>query len=187
MDQTSINNKLEEAIKILTDIKNSLTPTVAIAAATEPDYNTFDQLKAVLLSDNWPAAVNPALICDPNSEHDKKERGIGIVELIIDQAMTKDQKFLDYGCGEGHCVLAAPNSLGCGLAVGYDPKQHNWPSEDKTKFTTSYEEAASLGPYDSILIFDVLDHVENESPVDLLKKAADLLADKGKIYIRTHP
>lgn len=181
MDSKFINEKLDEVIKTLSELKNSLQQVVSLRE------NKFDSLKQLLLSDKWPEAVNSALICDPNSEEDKKERGIGIVELVVDQSLTENQKFLDYGCGEGHCVNAAVEALGCGLAVGFDIKPSNWTNTEKIKFTSSYDEVMSLGPYDAILIFDVLDHVENETPIDLLKKAKDLLATNGKIYLRTHP
>ena len=195
MDKTAICNKIDETIKSLIEIKNSITGITeqvtasAVSAPITSDdyYGDFESLKKALLSDKWPNAVNPSLICDTNSESDKKERGTGIIELLIEDPLTKDQKFLDYGCGEGHCVSSAPDILGCGIAVGYDIKKYNWPIIPNTKFTNSIDDVALLGPYDAILMFDVLDHVENESPTDLLKKAMSLLAPKGKIYLRTHP
>lgn len=213
MDQREIIcNQINKAIKSLIDLKNSIMagnldiaeppksnePAIkaqpvqeaVVAQVAEPvveSSNDFESLKKALYSDKWPNAVNPSLICDSSSESDKKERGVGILELVIEESV-KDGKFLDFGCGEGHCVASAVEILDCALAVGYDvKKQGNWISTDKTKFSTSYDEVKQMGPYDAILIFDVLDHVSGEEPESMLKKAADLLAPNGRIYMRCHP
>lgn len=41
-------------------------------------------------------------------------------------------------------------------------------------------------PYDIIVIYDVLDHCE-ENPITVLKSMHKMLAPEGKIYIRCHP
>jgi 2-polyprenyl-3-methyl-5-hydroxy-6-metoxy-1,4-benzoquinol methylase len=189
MDQTAICNKIDETIKSLIEIKESIIASPKTEVTTQTVTETpFESLKKALYSDKWPAAVNPNLICDPNSDSDKKERGVGIIELVIEEQLKKDEKFLDFGCGEGHCASAAVEILECGLSVGYDIQSYsNWVNTDNTKFSTSYEEIEALGPYNSILIFDVIDHASGESPVDLLKKAATLLAPDGNIYLRCHP
>jgi len=187
MDQTNICNKIDEVIKSLIELKNSITvPEIQTVESAVEDLNSFEILKNALLSDKWPVAVNPSLICDPNSDSDKKERGIGILELVIEDPI-KDGKFLDFGCGEGHSVSESVEILGCALSVGYDIKQHKWKDTENIKFTTSFEEVAALGPYDAILLFDVIDHVTGESPESLLKKASDLLSPNGRIYVRCHP
>jgi len=193
MDQRNVCKKIDEIIKNLIDLKSYINTTedqeVKTASIDVPkvdDLNSFESLKSVLLSDKWPVAVNPNLICDPNSDSDKKERGIGILELVIEEPI-KGGKFLDFGCGEGQCALQAVEILGCDLSVGYDIKQHDWKDTENTKFKTSYEEVASLGPYDAILLFDVLDHTIGEYPENLLKKASDILSPNGRIYVRCHP
>ena len=188
MDHVRICNKIDQTIKSLTELKELFSEeSVLTTQSSLVEASDFESLKEVLFSDQWPVAVNPSLICD--SEEDKKERGVGILELIIEDSI-KGGKFLDFGCGEGHCVTAAVETLGCGLSIGYDVKAHDWPISrptDNTRFTTSYEQAAALGPYNAILIFDVIDHPVGETPEQILKKAADLLAPDGKIYLRCHP
>lgn len=197
MNQTEICNQIDNVIKSLVDLKNSITTnTLSIAKpqsetpvskiTEDVEISDFESLKKALYSDNWPVAVNPNLICDTNSESDKKERGIGILELIIEDVI-KDQKFLDFGCGEGHCVTAAPEILGCSLSVGYDKKQINWTNSEKIFFTSSFDEVVKMGPYAAILMFDVLDHPNGETSQELLNKAAQVLAPNGKIYMRCHP
>ncbi|MEI8270382.1 MAG: methyltransferase domain-containing protein [bacterium] len=195
MDKIFISKKIDEVIKTLIELKNSINydsdSTEKIISnfklITSEQHGDFEDLKELLLSDKWPAAVNPNLICDPSSEIDKKERGIGIVELLVEDFLSSDDNFLDYGCGEGHCAAAALSALGCKLSVGYDIKKFNWTITDNTTFTSSYEEVKSLGPYKAILIFDVLDHSVEDTPVELLTKAANLLDTDGKIYLRCHP
>jgi len=206
MNQDIICNEIDNAIKCLTNLKNlirtdvkiEVQSTEPIAAIVEPVQvqstepavqvadSDFENLKKALYSDKWPNAVNPNLICDSTSDADKKERGIGILELVIEEPI-KTGKFLDFGCGEGHCAAAAVEILGCSSSVGYDTKKFNWPTVANTTFTTSYEEITQLGHYNAILMFDVLDHASGETPAELLKKAADVLAPDGCIYMRCHP
>ena len=51
--------------------------------------------------------------------------------------------------------------------------------------TTDFEYLKSNAPYDYVLIYDVLDHVEN--PVALLKMVSSLINEKSKIFVRCHP
>ena len=131
MDNKAICDKIDESVRSLLELKRSImenkpTPTVQAQSVPEPpkvaedDLESFESLKKALFSSRWPEAVNPNLICNPNSETDKKERGVGIIELIVEENI-KNGKFLDYGCGEGHCVNAAISVLGCADAVGFDP------------------------------------------------------------------
>lgn len=205
MDQTEIIcDQINKAIKSLTDLKNTIMSggLVVPKQSVEPvlaqqsveaeivnnsqNSNDFESLKSILLSDKWPHAVNPILICDPNSESDKRERGIGIIELIIEDPI-KGKKFLDFGCGEGHCAASAVSITDCSFSVGYDIKEQKWPSIANTVFTTSYDVVKENGPYDAILLFDVLDHATGESPKEILQKALEVLAPEGKIYMRCHP
>ena len=147
----------------------------------------FEQLKILLNSEEWPVAVDPENICDPNSENDKTERARGIIENSIDNLEGK--KFLDFGCGEGHCVEVASELAS--LSVGYDINL-NWKDRFQTKenmiFTNDFNDLINYGPFDNILMFDVLDHLQEESPVDALKKVRSLLKDDdGRLYCNVHP
>ncbi len=164
-------------------------PPVTVPGVNWDSPEDFENLKKALFSDKWPEAVNPHLICDPNSEQDKMERARGIIELMIEEDM-KGLKMLDMGCGEGHCVALA-SEYHTGLAVGYDLKQYpSWESfrsRPNTVYTTDFAEVKQHGPFDVVIIFDVIDHSMTEMPSDILKKASGVLKDSGKIYMRTHP
>lgn len=168
----------------------SLPPLqTAVPMTSNEDLATFDSLRKALESDKWPEAVNPHLICDPNSDEEAMERGRGIVELMIEDEL-KDLRVLDFGCGNGHVPFLA-TQYGAAVAVGYDVKSSNrWGNyeyRDNLLFTTNFEEVKQHGPYNVIVMFDVLDHVEGETSQEVLKKAASVLAENGKIYMRVHP
>jgi 2-polyprenyl-3-methyl-5-hydroxy-6-metoxy-1,4-benzoquinol methylase len=147
----------------------------------------FDELKELLHSDQWPAAVDEHLICDPTSEEDKFCRAEGIVELIIKKNL-RNKKFLDFGCGEGHTVHKTTKQ-GPEIAIGYDIEVHgSWNkfSSKQIIFTTDLKEVGSKGPYDAILIYDVLDHMPR-GQTEMLRKLKNMLKHDGSVYLRTHP
>lgn len=171
-------NKVNQAIALLKELMEPEGPE-----GPEGPTSEFENLKSKLHSDEWPKAVNSNLICDVTSDVDKKDRAAGIVELMIEESV-KDRRFLDYGCGEGHCVPFAKDS-GATTSTGYDIHHHD--SWDKIDFTTDYDKVKSNGPYDIILLFDVIDHLEQDDPVSLLIKTKEMLSETGKIYMRCHP
>jgi len=158
-----------------------------IKVANDNLSKDFDILKELLFSEKWPEAVFESQIADENSEKDKEERAEGICDILLPPAEGK--RFLDFGCGEGHVSkYMAKNSI---ISVGYDIKKSsnfNWEiKEDNCILTTSFEKVKENGPYDSILLYDILDHVKDDEQVEVLKKAKSVLANNGRIYLRCHP
>jgi cyclopropane fatty-acyl-phospholipid synthase-like methyltransferase len=149
----------------------------------------FESLKELLFSDEWPQAVFSSQIADENSEDDKKERAEGIADILLPSLDGK--KFLDFGCGEGH--VADYCSKLAELSVGYDIEKNSkskfdWEKVDQSFIlTTNFDLVRSKGPYDIILLYDVLDHVKKESMREVLEKAKSVLAEDGKMYLRCHP
>jgi len=146
----------------------------------------FDELKRLLKSEDWPKAISDSQICDENSEADKTERAEGVIDFIIDGSL-KDKKFLDFGCGEGHMAkYASSQAL---FSAGYDiQNSRNFVWETKQEnflLSICLETIKNGGPYDIILMYDVLDH--SQDPVQVLKDAKSLLANNGRIYLRCHP
>ena len=169
-------NKIDQIIELLQEIRKEFT-----TETTE----TTESIKTLLDSDQWPVAVKTNLICDVASNQDKIDRGTGIIDLMV-QINLNDKKFLDFGCGEGHCVQAALSKFKC-TAVGCDPATHEyWSTIPEATFVSSLEDAKKLAPFDCILLYDVLDHA-SETPESILSAAASLLADNGVIYVRCHP
>lgn len=164
--------------KVLSDLMKSLD-----------SFCEFEDLKRLLESEDWPQAVFQVQIADENSEKDKDERAEGISDILLPPLDGK--KFLDFGCGEGHVANHASKSAD--FSVGYDivksPRSRfDWEGEgDKALFTTDIEKARAKGPFDVILLYDVLDHARESAPQDILALAKSMLADNGKIYVRMHP
>ena len=149
----------------------------------------FSDLKSLLSSEDWPEAVFQAQIADENSEKDKAERAEGICDIILPPLEGK--RLLDFGCGEGHIVnYSAKDSE---LSVGYDiekslKSQFTWEEKNKnTLLTTDFEKVKAEGPYDLIMIYDVLDHAKQDTMSEILTKASSVLSEDGRIYLRCHP
>jgi len=94
-----------------------------------------------------------------------------LTRRLTKHGFTKDQFMLDYGCGNG---LFIKYLQGCGFANchGYDPYGGN--DNDAT---------LQQGPFDDILLQDVLEHVED--PSGLLHEMNNMLAPGGHIFVGT--
>lgn len=162
---------------------------VELVKSLEMTDPILKELITKLHSSDWPPAVDPALICD--SEVMKEERAEGILEIVIDIHL-EGLKLLDFGCGEGHVVnrsrLQNPK-----LSVAYDieksDKWDNWEKTSNVIYTTDWNIAKSSGPYNVVLMYDVIDHMvmTNAEIVDQLKKVKAVLAPNGRVYARCHP
>jgi 2-polyprenyl-3-methyl-5-hydroxy-6-metoxy-1,4-benzoquinol methylase len=149
----------------------------------------LENLKNLLNSSDWPEAVLDFQIVDENSEEEKMDRAEGVVDILISDVL-ENKKFLDFGCGEGHMTKYSSTQK-TAYSVGYDivkteKSKLNWEVEEENcLLTTDFEKVKEKGPYDIVLIYDVLDHTEN--PVNVLEKAKSVLSDTGNIYLRCHP
>lgn len=201
LDFSNLIKLMEENNNLLKDIRTALTKDDVILENKDvtPEKNVekvqtytehVETLEEALNSDAWPFAVDPELICNEDSEEDKEMRAEGIIEMMIDEYL-EDLRFLDFGCGKGHVPMKALEQNPV-ISVGYDPKtDETWekfPKNDKLLLTDNLQEVTQKGPYDVILIYDVLDHiVDPNDPVDVLNQAKDLLHPNGKLYVRCHP
>ena len=147
-----------------------------------------NEIFSLLESKSWPTAVDPALICE-STEEDKMIRAGTILETLITKKI-KNLNFLDLGCGEGYTTLRA-KEFGAVKSVGFDIKKQGdliWEKEENgLLLTTKYENLVKRMPFDIILIYDVIDHIENDEIVSFLAKAKTLMNQKGTIYLRCHP
>jgi len=132
----------------------------------------------------WPAALSPTQFV--HNEAAKQYRAYQIVDTIA--LPTEDKTILDFGCGEGH--VAATLAEEAVKIVGYDKvRPDSWDTMSKGNliFLSDFQQVAQHGPFDIIILFDVLDHMAEGQHVETLTKLGKLLADGGKIFIRTHP
>ena len=159
--------------KILPNVKNSATY-----------YLSIEDLKNPV----WPEAVDPNMICDVNSEEDKVERANSVLDLYIEENI-KNKRFLDFGCGEGHIVSAADDNKAA-FSLGYDIKDtfsEGLKEKLPNAFTTDWQKVVANAPYDIILFYDVFDHIEGETEIEVMEKIKEILSPSGKVYARMHP
>lgn len=192
-----MREKLERIRDLVEELLREVGPAEPAALINEQPAAPQDfqhaadwpEVRSLLMSDEWPEAVFSAQITDENSERDKEERAEGIADIILPPIEGK--RFLDFGCGEGH--VAKYVSKEANVSVGYDivrsaKSQLAWEEQNGSLLlTTDPGRVAERGPYDFILMYDVLDHVVGDSAAALLSKAAGLLSDAGRIYLRCHP
>ena len=171
----SINTKI---LEILTYVINNNENNKIEMLSLSPD---FDVLQAIN-SNLWPPAVDEHLIVKSNNLDELKERAKGIIEFFIDQPLN-DKKFLDYGCGNG--LVVNESTLTSKYSIGYDIKNSDYWND--INCTTDWNKIIENGPYDIVLAFDVLDHLINENPVDVLKKIRKVMTKNGVLYVRFHP
>lgn len=190
----SDHNKIDQFIGTLTELLAYLKDERSRLweQASAGDYLLeFTQLKDLLRSSQWPPAVPAEVLCNPDSETDKKNRAQGILENMVS---LDGLAFLDFGCGEGHITLEATYQQPR-LSVGYDAVRQGWERFDSHTFkrhdifrmTTDLAEMRRLGPYDVILCNDVLDHDKDGDPVGILKEIKKVKRSNGPVYLRCHP
>lgn len=137
-----------------------------------------------IYDNNWPQAVDPKMIVSQDEEM-KQFRALQVMSLINTQFDNKT--VLDCGCGEGHVANEISHIT---KVVGYDKKENkNWPklTNNNLIFTIDKQIVTDNSPYDIIVLYDVLDHIESEDPEKLMKWLNNLLSKDGIIFVRTHP
>lgn len=201
--------KLEGFISILRDVKTSLDELLHskenhylyeleqlkkhVAGLTEqlekrglPHTNQYEKdlidLRQILEQDKWPNAVDPTSICDDDEKANL--RAEFIIDLLVAERF-KDKAFLDYGCGQGHTIIVALER-DARFAYGYDLslKELKFP---KDHFTSNFDDVRAKGPYDIILVHDVLDHIMMIDPIAALLQIKSVLSKNGRVYVRNHP
>jgi 2-polyprenyl-3-methyl-5-hydroxy-6-metoxy-1,4-benzoquinol methylase len=136
----------------------------------------------MFVDDNWPQSIPQSQI--GITEADKIVRAENIIYLFLNDEVV-GQKILDFGTGQGQ-VPATIAKKGAKLSVGYDIVQDGWTTElPNLIYTTDFSLVVNNAPYDSILLYDVLDHTSD--PVEALKQVSSVLAEGGKIHLRCHP
>lgn len=137
--------------------------------------------------DNWPFAIQPHLIVSSEADDAEKQfralQVVGILGLDFTDTTT-----LDFGCGGGHVAKEIAGQAK--KVVGYDIKEDEiWKDKagDNLILSTDNAHVIDNAPYDRIILYDVLDHLQNEDPVEVLDKLRSILAPDGQIFCRCHP
>lgn len=153
-------------------------------------FHVAESLSAHLLGptpnvndEDWPQAVSPFMIVRTDIE--KQFRAVQIVGLI--PMALEGMNVLDCGCGEGQ--IAGEVAARAKRVTAYDPfcDQDKWQDKPNLLFTNNLDVVQERGPYDAILLYDVIDHLEGESPATFLATMGKLLAPNGRVFMRAHP
>lgn len=165
---------LENLVKQHDEQLKNMKENMVLNPKIKEQAEEFDVLKNLLFSEEWPSAVEPNLICDVNNEQDKEDRAEGIIDIIIDVNL-ENKSFLDFGCGQGHVVNRSLQHK-TKISVGYDVKESEeywskWKNNGNVILTSDWEEVVKNGPYNVVLAYDVLDHLEKEDQITALKKS----------------
>lgn len=179
--------KLGKLEKYISEQNQNIQNIIKNNETIQETKTDFQKLKDLLNSKDWPDAVAPDLICDIDSEEDKMERAEGVLSIVLDESLN-GSKFLDFGCGEGHMAIQAKKE-GAIVSVGYDIKEQSWDKQSTNELsailTTDFDKVKENGTYDVILVYDVLDHVEDQELV--LEQIKQVSSTDTEIFVRTHP
>lgn len=132
--------------------------------------------------ETMPQGIDPELICDIESDRDKRDRAEGIVYPLGD---IKGKNILDFGCGEGHCSEVISEDA---KVVGYDIKKHDnalW-NNPGLVLTDDLEKAKAYGPFDIVLLYDVLDRAEGTIK-EILDNVRGLCSETARVHVLCHP
>lgn len=160
------------------DVPDSLSP---LLSATPEDARWL-RLAADPL---WPVAVPKDLLIHTHEE--RITRAEVITRHYLKETL-RGKKVLDFGCFDDAFVRVADRD-GATLAVGYDVSAEGWVGRENDapgKMTTSWDEVTSLGPFDVVIAFDVVDHMTTHR-LFAYREVHKVLANGGRFYVRGHP
>lgn len=199
---TRLEAAVNEAAACLAILKQSLDAGQPLNRVSKPPVGLKDPAKTPNLtsfsvaasslgpmldykSEAWPEAIDPKAVINPQSQSEQKYRAVQVISMIKERLI--DKKVLDFGCGNGYVAIEA--SYTSAQVIGYDIREDPWWSHPshKVKFTTDKLKMIDQGPYDLIILYDVLDHVIGASVEDIIFSLPSMLTPEGTIFIRTHP
>jgi len=180
-----------EAIKTALSGETQLTPTTP-----KPQPNKLKIAKSLpsselgptpdYKSDKWPVAAPQHMIVKQDNPHEQRFRALQVVTLL--QLDNSHKKILDFGCGDG--MISKELKSKSELVVGYDlasAKSWDTVANDFIVMTKDKADVQRNAPYDLIMLFDVIDHLVGEDPIEVMKFVKSVLAPGGRIYVKTHP
>ncbi len=135
----------------------------------------------LIKSSQWPEAIASSLIVKTLEQ--RQLRAQSILTNFIKKPLNH-VRFLDFGCGHGDCVHQAVERGA--LAAGYDIEANTCWQEQKGEYSTDIDRITGLGPYDIILLYDVMDHIMDGTfkMIELLKT---MMTNDSIVYVRCHP
>jgi SAM-dependent methyltransferase len=88
---------------------------------------------------------------------------------------------LDYGCGSG-VFIAEINKIKQGIAFGYEPFMTER-CQDGLPIYSEYNEILKYAPYQTITIFEVMEHLQWTELANILVRCSEVLHPNGVIIV----
>jgi SAM-dependent methyltransferase len=142
------------------------------------------EIEKYLNDPEWPEAVDMKLVCDDSSDKEKTERAKDIIDILLPKDY-KEKSILDFGTGEGHTSRVLKEN-GVQKVFGFDIN-NNFIKDENLNLTTDWEIIEKNAPYDYIIAYDVMDHLERINIAEALYLLYDVLNPDGKLFVRYHP
>lgn len=180
---TDCINQLQETLVYLKKLAESEKAMSPPPTTERERIKEFANLRMLLNSNVWPEAIDNEYIVH-SAKEEKVHRGAAILRSLVNVDII-GAKILDFGTGDGYVGYVAANLFSPEHVTAYDIKENNWDElrGEYISFTTKWEEVAQKGPYDIIILNDILDHA---SDVDFEKIRA-VKSEAGRIFVRCHP
>ena len=180
---TDCINQLEHMLTYLKGLAESEKALTPPPASEKERIKELSNLRMLLNSNVWPEAIDDDYIVH-NEREEKVHRAASVLRTLVNTDLI-DANILDFGTGDGYVAYVAANLFSPRHVTAYDAKEGVWEAfkDDNLTFTTTWDEVASKGPYDIIILNDILDHANN---VDFAKIKA-VKSEAGRIFVRCHP
>lgn len=134
-----------------------------------------------ITAEDWPLAVPEESIVRTSVQE------LTRAKMMASKLPSLTGKILDFGCGKGYLTEHLHNSNKD--IIGYDKKSYSdeWVSKSCKDFYTSWEDVVANGPFDSVIMYDVIDHIVDEPIQDVISKIKESMSKNGVLYVFAHP
>jgi arylsulfatase A-like enzyme/2-polyprenyl-3-methyl-5-hydroxy-6-metoxy-1,4-benzoquinol methylase len=107
------------------------------------------------------------------------------------RTLAKGMRVLDFGCGTGYGAASLAEVAQCVVGVDIDAGAIEWARATHRRSNLHFERHADLGrglapgSFDLITCFEVIEHINHATQLELLRSMNELLASTGKLILST--